>query len=271
MSEVLSLDPINDVIAQLSKVVDWSLNGPQSPNRLGYFAALYLRVTAAVREKIGTGYFQDDARMEHLDAVFADRYLTAIDHYATGQNDVPPAWLMAFQQGVRSDLIIVQQLLLGMNVHINLDLAVAAVRSCPGPALAPLHDDFMKITDLLAGIVPTVIAELGSLSPLMGLLNFLDENGEIEVLNFSMNAARTASWALATHLNTLTQLEQDAEIARMNIVVQEIGNRIVSPGFILQRIVNLVHASESHDVAAIIQALNSGNPLLTLHAAAMPV
>ena len=57
----MNTNPIDTVITQLEQVVQWS---EQNDNRIGYFAALYLRVTNAIRSKIGTGFFDDDAIIE---------------------------------------------------------------------------------------------------------------------------------------------------------------------------------------------------------------
>ena len=66
--------PIDEVLDKLDAIIEESFN---APSRAGYFAALYRRVTAAIKDKIGAGYFDDDARMEQFDFVFASRYVDA--------------------------------------------------------------------------------------------------------------------------------------------------------------------------------------------------
>jgi hypothetical protein len=253
--------PIDEVIEDLERLVAWARTGPQAPSRVGFFASLYLRVTATIRSRLGTGYFEDDARMEKLDAAFAARYLTAVQQYLAKDPALGAGWAIALDATARTDLLVVQHLLLAMNPHINFDLALAAAATCPGPLLAPLHDDFMKITEVLAGIVPTVVSEIGSCSPMMGMLNFLDESGEIQVLNFSMSAARDAAWAWATQLNGLAPAQQPAEAARVHAVVAHLSGLILSPGLVLQAGVDLVRRFESQDVAGVIQTLDNGNPV----------
>ncbi len=70
----MAKNPIDDVIAKLDAIIAESHS---TPSRAGYFAALYRRVTATVRDNIGKGYFDDDIRMEKLDVAFAGRYLDA--------------------------------------------------------------------------------------------------------------------------------------------------------------------------------------------------
>lgn len=257
----LAPNPIDEVIEELERLVAWAQSGPPAPSRLGFFAALYLRVTNTVRSRLGTAYFDDDARMEQLDARFAARYLTAVKQHLTNDPAITAGWSIAFDAAARTDLIVVQHLLLSVNQHINFDLAQAAAATCPGPLLAPLHDDFMRITDMIAGILPTVVSELGACSPMIGMLNFLDERGEIQVLNFSIAEARGAAWDWATRLNGLSPAQLPAEIARTSALVAHLSGLVLAPGAVLQAGVDLVRGFESKDVAGVIQILNNGNPV----------
>src|SRR5690606_13776650 len=93
----------------------------QHNSRMGYFAVLYKKMTEGVRVGLSQNYFDDGARMEKLDVVFANRYLNAYHQYRHGQPSTH-SWAEAFNAAQRSDLIVVQHLLLGINAHINLDL-----------------------------------------------------------------------------------------------------------------------------------------------------
>ena len=126
----MSAQTIDQVIQQLDDIVDWSLS---HNSRLGYFAALYRKVTLKVKEGINTGFFEDGPRMERLDVIFADRYLEAFEQ---NQKKIPPtrSWQFAFETCKRWWPIVLQHLLLGMNAHINLDLGIAAARTSPGQA-----------------------------------------------------------------------------------------------------------------------------------------
>ena len=65
---------IDEVITALEQIMDTCT---RTGNRLGYFAALYYKVTCRVREGIRNQEFEDGARMERLDVTFANRYLQA--------------------------------------------------------------------------------------------------------------------------------------------------------------------------------------------------
>lgn len=264
MVDASSPDPIDGVIARLEALVAWAA---QQPSRVGYFASLYLRVTAAVRSKIGTGYFDDDRRMEALDVAFASRYLTAVDQFRTHDPDLPAAWAVAFAAVGGGHPVVVQHLLLAMNPHINIDLAVAAARTCPGASIDALRADFFKINDVLAGIVPTVIAEMGEVSPLIALVNDLAEADEQWAIDFSMDAMRDASWAFANVLAREPVASQDKLITGQNTLIAALSQRIVSPPPLVGIIFDLIRGCESTNVAQIISVLDSGNPSLPARAA----
>ena len=107
---------IDQVIQQLDNIIDWSI---KSNSRLGYFAALYRKVTLKVRAGISDGYFENGQRMERLDVIFANRYLEAFEQK---QKNITPSrsWQLAFDASNHWWPIVLQHLLLAMNAHINL-------------------------------------------------------------------------------------------------------------------------------------------------------
>src|SRR5215208_6769647 len=154
---------IEEVIARLERLVDDSLRGQR---RIGYFAALYERVTSNVRRALVAGdVFKDNPRMERLDVVFADRFLAAWDAYAGGREPTA-SWRVAFRLLDDKDALVVQHLMLGMNAHINLDLGIAAATVAPTPPeLQTLKPDFMLINDILGRLLGVVELELGQICP----------------------------------------------------------------------------------------------------------
>ncbi|MGH9566221.1 MAG: DUF5995 family protein, partial [Candidatus Angelobacter sp.] len=145
-------ETIDDVLRELDGIIEWSFD---RRSRLGYFAALYRRVTLAVKEGILNGRFQDGVRMERLDIMFASRYLDALQQFRSGRSTTL-SWRAAFQAASYWYPLVLQQLLLGMNAHINLDLGVAAACCAPGSQFSSLQADFNQINTLLAEQVGAV-------------------------------------------------------------------------------------------------------------------
>lgn len=258
MSAPQATNPIDNVIDELKALIAWTLT---QPSRVGYFASLYLRVTTTIRSKIGTGYFDDDRRMAMLDAAFASRYLSAAAQFRAHDAALPKAWAGALEATNQGSLIIVQHLLLSMNPHINIDLAAAAAQTCPGSSIAALHGDFAKINAVLAAVVPTVISEIGVLSPYLHLLSDLSEDAETSIINFSLAAARDASWAMAQRLAVLPDAAQEEAIALENVPIAAIGEGLIDPGFVASAVLDIIRSAEVTDVAQVIRTLDSGDLL----------
>ena len=67
---------LDAVIAALDSVIAWAI---AASSRLGYFAALYKRITHAVSTAVASGEFQDGPKMARFDAAFASRYFDALN------------------------------------------------------------------------------------------------------------------------------------------------------------------------------------------------
>jgi Family of unknown function (DUF5995) len=234
-------------------------------DRLGYFAALYNRVTQAVKEGIAKGRFDDGARMERLDVTFANRYLAAYDAYRSGE--LPStAWFKAFNAAQGPGPIVLQHLLAGMNAHINLDLGIAAARTCAGSALPGLEPDFDRINALLAGLTPVVEQQLDGVSPGFGELTRLAPKLELKLIGFSMQKARDTAWAFARELAPLRHLPQVARMAARDTGAALLADVVLSDGIL----VRMIRARESKDVAHNIQVLAAGEFKSTVPAVIAP-
>src|SRR5260221_33293 len=146
---------IDEAIQLMEEVIDSSRAGK---SRLGYFAALYHRVTTTVKHGIDTGFFDNGDRMAKFDVVFANRYLEALTAYEEGK-PCSSSWQLAFEAAETDQPIVLQHLLLGMNAHINLDLGIAAATICPGTEISTLEGDFNKINMVLSSLVGECVTE----------------------------------------------------------------------------------------------------------------
>lgn len=91
---------IDVVIRNLDNIIE-SCRAQNS--RLGYFPALYRKVTVQVKEGIANKYFDDGERMERLDVVFANRYLAAFEAYRAGKQ-ITKSWQTAFDPTIGRQL-----------------------------------------------------------------------------------------------------------------------------------------------------------------------
>jgi len=75
---ILPVASIDQVIDAIQGIVDWSI---ANESRLGYFAALYKRITIAIRNGICDHLFDNGPRMERFDVIFASRFFAALNGY----------------------------------------------------------------------------------------------------------------------------------------------------------------------------------------------
>jgi uncharacterized protein DUF5995 len=244
---------INDVLRILDGIIaDCKAKG----DPLGYFPALYRQVTLKVKQGIAQGFFANGPRMESFDAIFANRYFAAYQAFRSGA-PLSKSWQVAFQSTQSGKLIILQDLLVGINAHINLDLGVAAGETFRGQALQDFHGDFDKINDILSGLLPVVEATVGDFSPMLDLLERIGGEDAIQVLDFSMGAARDDAWLHAVILSVEPQSVWPLTVQALDGKVAFLGKLVAQPRGLVAGAVALIRDTESKDVPAIIDALNS--------------
>jgi hypothetical protein len=247
----MQVHTIDDVIARQEAIIAWS---HRHQSRLGYFPALYRKMTLQVRDGISTGFFDDGERMQRLGVIFANRYFVAFDQYQHG-GPVTASWRLAFEAAQRWGPIVSQHLALGLNAHINLDLGIAMARSVPLQQLPEAQNDFNKINFLLADLVDRVQAELTEIWPFYGLLDWLKGRHDEVCINFSLTRARQHAWSVAERLAALPEAEQERDIVAVDRHVVTIGGLVLHPGFLARTLLTVIRLGERGSIPDIIDIL----------------
>lgn len=218
-------ETIDDVIEQLGRQ---TARHRDAGSRLGYFPALYRRVTIAVKEGIEQGQFDDNARMERLDVVFANFYFAAC---AAWQQEEQPneAWKVAFRASTRWSPVVLQHLLLGINAHINLDLGVATARVARDRSLPAIRDDFDRINAILAAVTGETKDKLTTIWPLLRLFDRFTGTLEDGFVQFSLARAREHAWHVAEQLTQLDDARRPDFIAQVDQDTARLGRLIWNP------------------------------------------
>ena len=253
LHSIMQIQTIQDVINQLAQIVQQC---ESSKSKAGYFAALYKRMTSAVMENIAAQKFEDGSRMEKLDIVFAQRYLNAYTCYFS-KTACSVSWKEAFDSCSDDSLIVLQHLLLGINTHINLDLAIAAAEVAPGNTIYALHNDFNLINTLIGSLIDDIQECLSDVWFPMRMLAKIANGRQLPVLNFSIDKARDVSWANAVLLANMNDEQKTNYIHQMDTSVSLLGNKIKSPGFAAGFMLRSIHATEYNDVARIINLIDT--------------
>jgi hypothetical protein len=209
-----------------------------------WFHQTYLRTTSAVAEEIARSGFTDNDWVEKWDVVFADLYLDALDASLRG-DDVPAPWRVAFDAAAsQPERPPLQHVLLGMNAHINYDLAqalVAVITPAEFDDAAVLQRrelDHRHIDDVLAARVAAeddVLAASGQRTFTDRVLAPFNRLGTQRFLRES----RRKVWANARALDRARKQGDDTYLSRLGELEQLAGARVadlLAPGPVLLKL-----------------------------------
>lgn len=246
------MQSISEVIVRLERIIEWAKEN-QSP--LGYFAAVYLKMTLAVRDGIEAGLFENGSRMEQLDVRFAGRYFEAFDAWQAGQ-PCTQSWQTAFEASGQEHLTVLQHILLGINAHINLDLGIAAAQTRSGDAIFGLRKDFERINDIIAALTDQVQERLADIWLPFSLFDYLLRTEDEGWIHFSIRVARGAAWKAATALAFARQSETEKGLIRdLDSAVAFFAKKMVAPGFWIRTGLRLMRRGERGSVREKIETL----------------
>ena len=252
---ITGINTIDDVIAAIEGIVAWSID---NQSRLGYFAALYKRITIAIKTGIAGGGFENGPRMERLDVVFASRYFAALNgwFHPGAYPDPSHCWRVAFEGAAHPEPIIVQQMLGGVNAHIDLDLGIASSEIAPGDQIDSLHTDFNRVNAVLGSQVNGVVDEIDELSPVLKDIYDVLMAHEIDLISRGLIVFRDSAWRFAKLLACEPSVMHKATIMVKDLEVAKLGTLIFYPPALLAEIVAVIGARESRDVVHNIEVLN---------------
>ncbi len=244
---------IDEVLTDLDQII---LRARDERDRIGFFATLYRNVTIKVKEGIAANLFENGPRMEKLDVTFANRYLAALESFRGGE-PLSKCWLTAFRLSAKWSPIILQQLLTGMNAHINFDLGIAAQAVAPGQQLAALENDFNQINNILGAMITKVRADIEEVSPWIKLLDRYASQTEDVLINFSLGKARQSAWLVAQMINSTPADQLPRELSVLDDGVAMLGSLIAKPKERLIRCgLHIIRVRESSNVPHVMDVLS---------------
>ncbi len=244
---------IDDVLDILATIV---ADTKRRRDPLGYFAALYRQVTLRVRDGIELGIFEDGPRMSVFDAKFANAYFAAYDRFRRRQR-TSRAWQFAFEQARADETIILQDLLLGINAHINLDLGVVTGSEFKPAALPGFRTDFDEINEVLASLIPLARKAVEEFSPKLAELTAVGGPDAALALNFSVDIARDEAWRAGTLVSNVPGALRPLVIDGLDNRTKLLGRVIATPPEPIGAVVRRIRRAESTDVVGVIRALDS--------------
>lgn len=245
---------IDGIIARLAEIIQ---HCAATNHRAGYFAVLYHRVTVRIKECIAQRRFEDGARMEKLDVIFATRYLAAYDAWRAGR-PLSASWRTAFDGASADAPLVLQHLLLGINAHINLDLGIAAAETMKGSSIGGIRKDFYAINDVLAELVEVSQRCLMQVNPLLKLLQLHRYNADEMLVNFSIGTARDGAWAFAQEVAGKSGVAYDACVAARDACIAQLGKTVAQPrSRAVRATIGTIRFFEKRRVSDVIQLLGA--------------
>jgi hypothetical protein len=164
------------------------------------FPTAYVEVTKGVREDLAAGdVYSDNTYITNLLLEFAELYRVALHGYFNAPGDIPMCWKDAFDVSKAGNGLVAIDLALGMNAHINHDLAIAT--SVVG-AQEEHSGDFFKVERTLTRVTSAILTALGSFSSVEGISSSRDLLGSVgtHIQNIAMRIARYNAWTDAQAL-----------------------------------------------------------------------
>ena len=244
---------ITEVLEELDAIINECIS---ANSRLGYFAYVYRRTTAEIASEISKGSFQDNERLEEFDVEFANLYIDAYKDFKANK-PVSKVWAFSFQQK-NQPLTILQHILLGMNAHINLDLSIAAARVMKGKDIKDLHGDYNKVNDILFQITNELQSRLGRVSPLVFLLDWIGQNTDEKVIDFSMRKAREQAWNSANEFWSIGEPDNEKAIKELDELTLKFSQLLTNPRLnLIKFALKVIRFFETKNVIKVLLKLKS--------------
>jgi hypothetical protein len=245
---------VDDVVEGLAALEE---NFRSRQDRRSIFLTLYGVASSEVRDRVLRGEFLDPPWVHRYAVEFANLYREALDAYDRGRTaDVPKAWRLCFDAARTGSGLVLLDLLLGVNAHVNNDLPLALDRISIDPDRAGRKRDHDAVNAILAFVMQRAVERLTALyAPGFAALDA--GAGELdEMLSlFSLEVARDSAWEGAVSLAN----------ARSPVERALAGRLISSRAALVARL--LLAPSRNPVFARVSQRLEQGSSWLTLLAA----
>ncbi|MEF8875700.1 MAG: DUF5995 family protein [Haloarculaceae archaeon] len=173
-------------------------------DRRSAFLTIYARVTGAVGDRVESGWFDDPEWVADYLVAFANLYREAVLDFEAGRLEaLADPWQIAFEAAETEACHVLQDVALGINAHINYDLALALDEVGIDPDRRRKRDDHRAVTDVLRRLVDEnqdTLAEKydPTIADLDELLGELDELFSV----LAIDECRDSAWRTAVALDS---------------------------------------------------------------------
>jgi hypothetical protein len=183
---------------------------PPPDNRVAAFNSLYFTITDRVAQALRGADVRDKKFLELLDVEFAKRYLHALRLWGEDNPETPDAWEVLFRRAQDNRLTKLTAAMLGVNAHINHDLALALVatwQQLGPPDEDEIHSDYLLINKIFYEEIPGLRRRYST--PFQLKIDALVGNLDDWSQRVLVSVTRARAWEQAQRLWALRDDEDD--------------------------------------------------------------
>jgi hypothetical protein len=251
MAELCATAPvtIGEVLSMLTRAQQiMDLLPPPAANRVAAFNSLYYTITDQVARSLGGRTVHDPAFLELLDVEFAKRYFNALRLWGEEDHSTPDAWEVLFRRAQDEKISRLAAAILGVNAHINHDLALALIATWEKLDTTPgerMHPDYRLVNKIFYQEIPLLRRRYSSRWQLRidGLSGDLDDWSQ----NILVAATRAHAWDQARRLWELREEQED--FARAMLMMDRasayVGELLITSDGVVNRIGNVLLVSRN--------------------------
>ena len=141
---------LDDVVAGLGSL---ETEFRRRKDRRCVFLSLYGIVSAEMRDRVRQQAFADPDWVHRYAVAFANLYTRALTAYDAGRlHEVPKAWRLCFDRARAGAGLVLQDMFLGVNAHVNADLPYALAAISIDPDRAARYQDHAAVNQVLGDV-----------------------------------------------------------------------------------------------------------------------
>lgn len=221
-------------------------------DRRGVFATAYLQITRALEAEIAREGFRDPAWTGRYLVEFGNLYRQALLACERGETAaIPKAWRIAFDAAREGRGLVIQHLVLGINAHINHDLALALGRVGIDPERSGRYEDHTRVNAVLEASTAALKSQVSRRhAPLLQRLDWVAGRLDDDLTRFSIPRARDHAWSFAVAIaGAHGASERELLLRALDEQAAVLARLVLSPPTHHPMLLRVVRSAERADAA----------------------